>query len=103
MNVFFNFVHNKTITCRDEDPPWLTEEVKELCLMKTKIYENYIKNGRSDADKDELIKVTSLSSDAIIKPKEYFLSLGNKLNDPQIGAKSYWSILNKLLELWPSG
>ena len=47
-----------------------------------------LKNGRSDADKDELIKVTSLSSDAIIKAKEkYFFSLGNKLNDPQTGAK----------------
>ena len=35
--------------------------------MKTKIYENYIKNGRSDADKDELIKVPSLSRDTIKK------------------------------------
>ena len=92
LNVFSNFVPNK-------DPPWITEEVKKLCHMKTKIYENYIKNGRSDADKDELIKVTSLSSDAIIKAKKkYFFSLGNKLNDPQTGAKSYWSILNKLLQ-----
>ena len=52
----------------------MTEEVKELCHIKTKIYENYIKSGRSD--KDELIKVTSLSSDTINKAKE---NLGNKL------------------------
>ena len=30
--------------------------------------------------------------------KNYISSLGNKLNDPQTGAKSYWSILNKYLQ-----
>ena len=99
LNVFSNFVPNKTITCRDKDPPWMTEEVKKLCYMKTKIYENYVKNGRTDADKDELVRITSLISDTITKAKEKYLqSLGNKLNDPQTGAKSYWSILNKLLQ-----
>ena len=77
----------------------MTEEVKKLCYMKAKIYENYVKNGRTDADKDELLRITSLSSDTITKAKEKYLhSLGNKLNDPQTGAKSYWSILNKLLQ-----
>ena len=67
--------------------------------MKAKIYENCVKNGRSDADKDELVRITSLSSDTITKAKDKYLhSLGNKLNDPQTGAKSYWSILNKLLQ-----
>ena len=89
----------KTITCRDKDPPWMTEEVKTLCYMKTKIYENYVKNGRTDADKDELVRITSLSSDTITQAKDKYLqSLGNKLNDPQTCAKSYWSIPNKLLQ-----
>ena len=67
--------------------------------MKAKIYENYVKNGRSDADKDELVRITSLSSDTITKAEaKYLHSLGNKLNDPQTGAKLYWSILNKLLQ-----
>ena len=75
----------------------ITEEVKKLCYMKAKIYENYVKNGRSDANKDELVRISSLSSDSITKAKENYLhSLGNKLNDPQTGAKSYWSILNRL-------
>ena len=53
----------------------------------------------NDADKDELVRITSLSSDTIIKAKEKYLqSLANKLNDPQTCAKSYWSILNKLLQ-----
>ena len=44
----------------------------------------------SDANKDELVRITSLSSDTITKAKaKYLHSLGNKLNDPQTGAKSY--------------
>ena len=68
----------------------MTDEVKIICHMKTKIYENYVKNDRSDVDKDELVRVTSLSSNEITKAKE-------KLNDPQTGAKFYWSILNKFI------
>ena len=77
----------------------MTEEVNNLCHNKAKIYEKYVKNGRSDADKQEIASITKLSSDAITKTKEkYISSLGNKLNDPQTGAKSYWSILNKFLQ-----
>ena len=72
--------------------------MKKICHNKAKIYEKYVKNDRSDVDKDELVRVTSLTSDALIKAKEkYFHSLGDKLNDPQTDVKSYWSILNKFL------
>ena len=59
-----------------------------------------MKINPSDVDKEELVsRVTSLTSDAIIKAKEkYFHSVGNKLNDPHTDAKSYWSILNKFLQ-----
>ena len=77
----------------------MTEEVNNLCHNKAKLYEKYVKNGRSDADKQELACITKLSSEAITKAKgKYLSSLGNKLNDPQTGAESYWSILNKFLQ-----
>ena len=97
--VLTNFVPNKIITCKDKYPPWMTEEVNTLCHNKAKIYEKYIKNGRSDADKQELASITKLSSDAITKVKEkYISSLGNTFKDPQTSAKSYWSVLNKFLQ-----
>ena len=73
LNIFSNFVPSKTITCRYKDPPWMTEEVKQICHMKAKIYENYVKNGRSDADKEKLIIITNLNSDAITEAKEKYL------------------------------
>ena len=77
----------------------MTEEVNNLCHNKCKIYEKYVKNCRSDVSKQELASITTLNSDIIIKAKEkYISSLGNKFNDPQTGAKSYWSILNKFLQ-----
>ena len=98
-NVFTNFVPNKIIACKDKHPPWMTEEVNNLCHNKAKIYEKSAKSGRSDVDKQELASITKLSSDAIIKAKKKYLStLGDKLNDQQTGVKSYWSILNKFLQ-----
>ena len=32
LNVFYNFFLNKTITCRDKEPPWMTEEVKHYVI-----------------------------------------------------------------------
>ena len=32
LNVFSNFVPNKTITCIDEEPPRMTEEVKKIVI-----------------------------------------------------------------------
>ena len=56
------------------------------------MYENYVKNGRSDADKEKLTRITNLSSATITEAKgkgKYLHSLGNKLNDTETGAKSY--------------
>ena len=45
----------------------MTEEIINLSHNKTKIYEKYVKNDRSNADKQELVNITKLSNDAIIK------------------------------------
>ena len=52
----------------------MTEEFNNLFHNKAKIYEKYVKNGRSDADKQELASITKLSSDVIIKAKEKYIS-----------------------------
>ena len=53
----------------------MTKELKPFYHMKAILYENYVKNGRSDADKDKLMRITSLSSDTITKAKEKYLIL----------------------------
>ena len=50
-NVFTNFVPNKIITYKDKHQHWMTEEVNNLCHNKAKMYEKYVKNYCSDAEK----------------------------------------------------
>ena len=48
-NVFSNFVPNTIITCRDKDPPWITEEVKKICHKKAKCAFMEKKKGKFSA------------------------------------------------------
>ena len=98
LNVFNNFVPSKTIIFKDKDPPWMNNKIRQLCLNKAKIYKTYVKRGRTNADKENLRNITNFSANIILDAKTRYLScLGNKLNNPQLGAKAYWSILNKFL------
>ena len=98
LNVFSNLVPNKIVTVRDKDAIWMTPEIKKLILEKAKIYKRFVKNGRHDLDKQALREVTFRCTSAIRNAKKsYFEKLGNTLNDPNIGSKRYWSILNKFL------
>ena len=76
----------------------MNNKVRQLCQNKAKVYKTYVKRGRTDADKENLRNNIKFSANLIIEAKKRYLScLGNKLNDPQLGPKAYWSILNKFL------
>ena len=98
VNIFNNFVPNKNIVFKDKDPPWTTEEIKRACLDKAKAYKRYVKNGRTHIDQLSLHNFGSYSENLIGDAKtRYLSSLGEKPNNPQIGCKTYWSILNKFM------
>ena len=98
INVFTNFVPNKKIICKDKNPPWMNSEIKLACKNKNKIYKRYVKHGRNIADQHSLYNLASYSANLISEAKsKYFHNLGEKLNDPLIGAKTYWAILNKFM------
>ena len=88
LNVFDNFVPNKTVIFKDKDPPWMNNKIRQLCQNKAKVYKTYVKRGRTDVDKENLRNITKFSANLIIEAKTRYLScLGNKLNDPQLGLK----------------
>ena len=65
---------------------------------KARLYKKYISNGSKEEDFNNLKTYSTYRSDLISSPKkEYFYKLSNKLNDPQLGPKAYWSILNGIL------
>ena len=98
MNAFYNFVPNKVITIRGKDTLWVTPEIKRMVLQKVKIYQRYLKHGRSIADYQILCDITSRFKSAIKQAKSiYFIRLGESWNDPAITPKMYWSILHSFL------
>ena len=73
----------------------MTVEIKKVLLEKAKVYRKYVKGGRTKYDKQCLHDITSISATMIKISKEKYLSLlGDKLNDPNIDTKKYWSILH---------
>ena len=89
-----NIVPNKLITVDDRDLPWVTENIKKLLEDKSKLYTQYIKNGRREEDYEKLLNITtSTKTEFSNSKKNYFDNLTEKLCDPKLNRKVYWSIL----------
>ena len=41
------------------DPPWVTENIKKLLKDKSKLYKQYIKNGRKGGDYEKHLNMTT--------------------------------------------
>ena len=48
MNIFSNFIPNKTVTFNDQDPPWFVEKTKAKIELNNRVYKQYVKNGRPE-------------------------------------------------------
>ena len=76
----------------------MNNEIKCACLKKAKIYRRYVKNIHSIINQHDLQNAVTFSTNLISEAKNrYICSLGEKLNDPKLGVKAYWSIVNKFL------
>ena len=98
LNVFTNFCPNKTIKCHFKDAPWMTNEIKLKLREKTKIYKKYVKNINDLGYKELLNNKRTEVADLVASAKQnYYVNEGNKLLDPSLGPKKYWSIINSFL------
>ena len=39
------FFSIQTIICKDNDPPWMIDEIKRVCMDKSKVYRQEVKHG----------------------------------------------------------
>ena len=91
-------IPNREIKCNDKDPPWVTPALKTAIKRKHRLHRNFVRRGRNTADWERVRAARNKTSKLITSAKEKYLSsLGQKLSDPNQGKKSYWSILNKLI------
>ena len=94
LNIFSNFITNRTETFTDSDPPWMIENIKNKIKLKNNLYRQYMKHQTQISS---LLKVEDLRieiSNLITKSKEkHYQRINAKLNDPSLSNKTYWSIL----------
>ena len=77
---------------------WMTDSIKKLLMKKENIYKSYVHNGYAAEDRARLkFKQKECSIEISLAMENYLLKEGNKLNDPLLGPKRYWSILNRFL------
>ena len=93
-----NFVPNKIIHVVPSDPPWIDKALKNMLNKQNRLYKNYKKHGFKPADKI-LVDTFRENCELSIQEakKKYLNKLGNKLIDPNTSQKSYWKILNRVM------
>ena len=68
--------------------------VKNKIKWKSKIFKDYIKNGRTGNDYLKLKTSINDISEIIDKRKNHYnCHIASKLNNPKTSAKTYWSVL----------
>ena len=70
--------------------------VKTAIKRKSRVYRKWVKRGRKPEDQNKLCEARNNANKLIKEAKlSYYLSLGSKLSDPNIGLKNFWSVSNK--------
>ena len=98
LNIMSNFIPNEVKRFLPRDPPWIDKQLKTMLKRKNRLFKNYKKHGYKDDDKLRLDSFRSECQQAVEKAKiNYLTKLGNKLNDPDTSSKSYWKIINRVM------
>ena len=65
---------------------------------KNRLFKNYKKHGYKREEKDRLDTFRMECQQAVETAKlTYFKNLGNKVNGPSASQKSYWKIINRVM------
>ena len=98
LNIMSNFIPNEVKMFVPRNPPWINKQLKTLLNRKNRFFKNYKNHGYKMDDKIRLDTFRQECQEAVAKAKtDYLNNLGNKLNDPNTSQKSYWKIINRVM------
>ena len=98
LNIMNNFIPNKIIKVFPSQPPWFNNDIRNMLNKQKRLYRNYKRHGFKPKDKIRVDAFQGECKNAILTAKEnYLMSLGSKLADPNTCQKSYWKIINRVL------
>ena len=74
-------------------------EIKSALRRKNRLYKKFASGSMRNHDKTQLNEATAFTQNLISSAKaNYYIGIGEKLNNPAISSKTYWSILNRVLD-----
>ena len=98
LNIMSNFVPNKIIKVVPSDPPWISRSLKNMLNKQNRLFRNFKRHGYKLDDKNRVDNFRKECEMAINKSKEdYLKNLGDKLINPNTSQKSYWKMVNRVM------
>ena len=80
------------------NPPWITKPLKTMLNRKNRLFKNYKRHGYKAEDKVRIDGFRIECQQAVETAKlSYLTNLGNKVNSPGTSQKSYWKIINRVM------
>ena len=85
-------------TIRPRQAPWVTQTVKNFLRKKNPAYKSFERSGQPD-DKLEGIQKMITEGPKLIEDatRNYFLKAGNTLANPRTSNRTYWYLINTVL------
>ena len=93
-----NFIPNETKRFVPRNPPWITKPLKTMLKRKNRRFNNYKRHGYKAEDKVRFDIFRIECQQAVETAKlSYLTNFGNKVNNPRTSQKSYWKIINRVM------
>ena len=98
LNIMSSFIPNEIKRFVPRDPPWISKPLEAIHNRKNRIFNNYKRHGYKADDKVRLDAFRIECPQAVEAAKlSYLTNLGNKVNNPSTSEKSYWKIINRVM------
>ena len=98
LNIISNYVPNKIAKVKPKEPPWISNHLKSMLKKQNRLYRNYKRHSFKSDDKIRMDQFNNECKPAVDHAKQSHLNkLGTKLSDPNISKKSYWKVVNKVM------
>ena len=98
LNIYSNFIPNKLKTIRPRQAPWMTQDIKNFLRIKNRTYKSFVRNGRPDDKFEGIQNMISEGARLIEEAKRnYSLKAGKTLANPGTSSKTYWTLINTVL------
>ena len=98
LNIMSSFVPNEIKRFVPRNPPWITKPLKTMLNRKNRLFKNYKRHGYKAEDKVRIDGFRIECQQAVETAKlSYLTNLGNKVNSPGTSQKSYWKIINRVM------